>query len=64
MLLSHARCSASALWVGGWRLISVHVQAARDIAHTMSQSANKIYLSAENLLVNVVRAAHESFVTH
>lgn len=29
------------------------IEAARDIAHTISNSANKVYLSADDLLLNL-----------
>ncbi len=31
------------------------VEAAREIAHTVSGSANKVYLNADSLLLNLVR---------
>lgn len=33
------------------------IEAAREIAGTISQSANRVFLSAESLLLNLVRSA-------
>lgn len=35
------------------------LQAAREIAHTIASSANKVYLSSETLLLNVVSGVHD-----
>jgi hypothetical protein len=36
------------------------IEAAREIAGTISQSANRIFLSADSLLLNLVRVAGNS----